>query len=125
MILAKHKPRGYALHVFWAPNRPFYTAAYLKLVKDLCRNKRYIFKNAVFSNVNANSTTTLVKSVNSEQFRDVVVEFSQVSEIAIVKMSILLEFASFLSLRRALFRSEQGLKWMIISPKTRSFVPII
>ena len=39
-MLAKHKPRGYALHVLWAPNRPFYTAAYLKLVKDLCRNKR-------------------------------------------------------------------------------------
>ena len=66
-----------------------------------------------------------MKSVNSEQFRDVTVEFSQVSEIAIVKMSILPEFASSLSLRCALFRSEQVLKWMILSPKTRSSVQII
>lgn len=67
-------------------------------------------KNAVFSNVNANSTTTLVKSVNSEQFRDVTVEFSQVSEIVIVKISLLPEFASSVSLRCALFLSEQVFK---------------
>ena len=81
-------------------------------------------KNSVFSNVNANSTTTLVKSVNSEQFRDVTVEFSQVSEIVIVKMSILPEFASSVRLRCALFLSEQVFKWMILSPKARSTVPI-
>lgn len=51
-----------------------------------------------------------MKSVSYEQFRDVTVEFSQVSEIAIVKMSILPEFFKFSKFKMRTFSdSSEGL----------------
>ena len=58
-----------------------------------------------------------MKSVSYEQFRDVTVEFSQVSEIAIVKMSILPEFFKFSKFKMRTISKRASVKVDDFKPK--------